>query len=1295
MRSRSRLVLLAAALGALASCDEPKPFVRAFQSTGRDQLIGGIAAIGDVGDYVLENDQVRFVVLDGHGSPGPGIFGGSLADADLQRPEPEFRNGHGLDSLSEIFPMANLTTPNPEASDVTIEETGDDGQEAVIRVSAPADNYLRALEILKQGLGVPMNLRLTTRYRLVPGSRVLEIETGLEFDQNGGAREATDMTPLAAPPNIFDTILRVPGGSNKTAPGAVAGDFLFYGNKTDVFTPGYGFDIDHKFREIFNGGCDSVNVPLGLDAVAAEADRVSYAYASADETGGRTYVPLFASSFTAVITHAFTCTSSLPCLGDKRLTYKRYFAVGDGDAASALTEIQKAKHVAVGTVNGHVHDARTGIAVSGARVLVLRDPGTSVISDERLAAEAPEALLEAVYEANRASSKSCPTDKPASECARCARDHDPFGEPGIVTSMKTDRGTDRVLDGDFRATLPPGTYLLVARTRERPTTRPARIVVGKDSTVSIDLALEPAASLEVHVTDERGRPSPGKVTLGRCLSQCASDADCADGATCDTAQRRCFPKDRCASGTCASYERCTDTGCECRPYSAMDVALGDPLLPDNVVGTAFAGADGIARIAARPGDYELLTSRGIEYDLDRKPVSLAVSRPLRTDAAVHRVVDTTGYISGDFHVHGIASHDAYVTHEARVTSMMAEGVELLSSSDHDALTDFEPAVRALRAQEFIKTQVGVESTTVEMGHFIGHPLRYDLLAGGPGLLGKTGGAFDWQALPPGPMSYCDSNGDGAFDRYGERLVREGDPDKRCGSDDVGNEPGIMGRIRKLSLYDPNKTVVTVPHPRDGFFGYFDQFELDPYTLQLGGSLLELLNPLIKPETFSTNFDAIELFNGKRLDFVRTPSIDEITGFTREMRELRARGLSSDEYERSTGAIADRWVRRILERTPAEQRAILDHGANVACTPKLCDALGQCGANEVCTDDAASGQRVCLQKCTAVTSCNAANGTCDLGAGVCRRDPTAPCTDHRGVIDDWFRLLNAGARITGVGNSDTHTLLSGESGLPRNFVASDTDEPRAIDIGQVAENMLAHQVVASYGPFVRMDVNGTPIGGTLERPSGPVQVHVSVESPLWFDVDRLELYRNGELWKVVDAGTTDAACSVIDAVPNKSVVHFDCRFEDTPAKDSWYVAIALGLRGKDLRPVYTSVPILSLEIGDITSRAFGAISGFGALASKPAVPRQNSVLPMAITNPIWVDTLGDGFDPPAPAAAPSPFAAKGTLGQPLSQASMTAPVLPSEEPDEAHRARLLAETLRRRLERAFEAHHHRPAGLDER
>lgn len=1257
-----RLLPLLLTVAACAQESNGCESARAFRATNRAQLVGGVAAVADIGDYVLENDHVRFVILGGHGSPGPGIFGGSLVDADLQRTAPEHRGGRGLDAFSELFPMVNLATPNPDSTEVGIAQAS--GGEAVVTVSAAADNYMDALELLSQTFSVPMDVSVTTDYRLKAGSRVVQIDTALHFNPNlRDAEERRAMSPLVSPPDVFGTILRVGSVDTPSHPGAVAGDFLFFGNKTDVFTPGYGFDLDQKLREVFNGGCDSINVPVGVDALAAEADGVSYAYASADTGGGKTYVPLFAQSFTAVMTHAKACEPNEgDCLSGVELGYSRLFAVGDGDAASALSAIYEAKGIATGRVSGHLFDEEDGTPVSGARVLVVKDPGESFVSDRALAELAPEESLALVYAANREATKRlCPD---GGVCAACSPELDLQGAPGIVSNMKTDRrADDKIKDGDFEGRLPKGRYLLVARTHDRPTARPVRVEVVENDDVRVNLVIGSPASLQVRVLDERGEPMPAKVTLGRCLPRCAADADCGEGYACKLEERRCLPVSGCGGGQCRAYESCTGEDCTCLPTNALDVAMGDPLMPDNIVVTTFAGPDGIAHLSARPGDWELIVSRGPEYDIDFHDVALESRRPTTIDAALHRVVDSTGWVSADFHVHGVNSHDANVDHETRVLSMLGEGVELVSSSDHDAVTDFRPAIRALRAERFIRSQIGLETSTVELGHFIGAPLRIDALAMGANAQGTRRatdplfhhdehampgrmGAYDWDGLPPGEASFCDENGDGVFNRRdGERLVPKGDPTGQCRGAELGREPGIMGRLRELGAHGPEETVVTVAHPRDGFFGYFDQYALDPLTMTLGptGTTLELLNPLVKPEFFDPDFDAIELFNGKRLDFVRTPTVGELEAFGQEMDALRARNLPNALFEKEQAALGAKWVKDVIRRTPDEQRAVIE-----AQPPRTCyaGATDLCGPNERFGCDTVAKR--CFERCGAGVACSA-GFLCDDAQGRCVAGPLRPSDDYTGVVDDWFRLLNGGVRVTGLGNSDTHDTVSIESGLPRNWVRSSTDLPHAIDPREIAASVKAHGVVASYGPFIRMSANGAQIGETLRNAPGPVTVRVQVESPLWFDVDRLELYRNGLLWQEVEAGNVHPACTHVDRVPNAGVVNFDCAFDDEGPEDAWYVAVALGLRGKDLRPVYTSVPTLALEIGDITGRAFDAIEGFPVTVSRPDIPRQHPVLPFAITNPIWVDRAGDGFDAPVPLSPESPFASHGLGSFPLTSA----------------------------------------------
>jgi hypothetical protein len=86
----------------------------------------------------------------------------------------------------------------------------------------------------------------------------------------------------------------------------------------------------------------------------------------------------------------------------------------------------------------------------------------------------------------------------------------------------------------------------------------------------------------------------------------------------------------------------------------------------------------------------------------------------------------------------------------------------------------------------------------------------------------------------------------------------------------------------------------------------------------------------------------------------------------------------------------------------------------------------------------------------------------------------------------------------------------------------------------------------------------------------------------------------------------------------------------PEKDSWYVVIAMG--EDDLSPMFSPVDIMPIQLQDIVNGAIGEINlgpfDLSSFASSGApIPRTFPVHPFALTNPIWVDKDGDGFDPP--------------------------------------------------------------------
>src|SRR5262249_28343369 len=142
----------------------------------------------EVGDFLLENDQLRAAILASRSSPAPGIYGGSLVDLDIRRPMMGFEGGNGHDRFSETFPIANLLVPNPTSMDVTVIKDGSDGDEAVVRVEGNGEFLYEALAVLRNQQAllssifphVRTEVRFITDYSLKPGDRFIKIRTEIQ-----------------------------------------------------------------------------------------------------------------------------------------------------------------------------------------------------------------------------------------------------------------------------------------------------------------------------------------------------------------------------------------------------------------------------------------------------------------------------------------------------------------------------------------------------------------------------------------------------------------------------------------------------------------------------------------------------------------------------------------------------------------------------------------------------------------------------------------------------------------------------------------------------------------------------------------------------------------------------------------------------------------------------------------------------------------------------------------------------------------------------------------------------------
>ena len=255
----------------------------------------------------------------------------------------------------------------------------------------------------------------------------------------------------------------------------------------------------------------------------------------------------------------------------------------------------------------------------------------------------------------------------------------------------------------------------------------------------------------------------------------------------------------------------------------------------------------------------MYVSRGPEYEIETIPVRVNAGQTLQISAQLKRIIDTSGYVSGDFHLHAKPSLDSSLSIEDRVRSVTGEGVELLVATDHNYVTDYRPTLDALGLGDWASSMVGLEMTTLESGHFNGFPLVPEVGA-------VTKGAFEWSRRPP----------DELFDE-----------------------------VRALGSLGPENTLIQVNHPRDSILGYFDQYGLDPLTAAvpepvdcsqvsfdtLVDCALASNGPAFKTadgmSTFSFNFDAIEVLNGSVMSGLRAKRMpDSIAGLS-VPEELRA------------------------------------------------------------------------------------------------------------------------------------------------------------------------------------------------------------------------------------------------------------------------------------------------------------------------------------------------------------------------------------------------------------------------
>ena len=360
----------------------------------------------------------------------------------------------------------------------------------------------------------------------------------------------------------------------------------------------------------------------------------------------------------------------------------------------------------------------------------------------------------------------------------------------VIDQIEADAG------GAFLARLPAGQYKYTALTDDRVATTPVAFALAAGAVVGVPpIQMAPPATLAVEVLDELGRHAPAKIQL---LGHFAA------------ADRGKDPRTFLYSLSRGERQRTT----------AFDGS-------DRFIEGAWWTKDGRLRATVRPGSYEVVVTRGPEYEITSREVTLAPGGFATAQLALTRAYSSDGWVAGDFHIHAQPSTDSGLPVADRVASCAAEGLEVAIATDHNYITDYAPVIASSGLDPWLVGVPGMELTTFEMGHFNGYPLRVD-----PG--STRGGEFRWASLPP---------------------------------------QGLFDQLRALAV-DPARSVVQVNHPRQQVLGYFAQFFVDertglPYTPT---GILGIFAPYgdeFQPGNFSLDFDAIELVTGQRSEDIHT------------------------------------------------------------------------------------------------------------------------------------------------------------------------------------------------------------------------------------------------------------------------------------------------------------------------------------------------------------------------------------------------------------------------------------------
>lgn len=1146
----------------------------AQRATSRSELVGGERALGEPGDIIMKNEKIRLVIQKEGFSRGFGVYGGGLIDADLRRPREEGTNIEALgnDQFAELFPAFFVQAVKVDS--VEIVDDGADGGPARVEASGKAGDFLELAGVLNRAVtGSNQSYRNAKSDPRIGYSTIYELEPDKQY-----------VTIRFRVKNIGTAAMSYPGRDARTLFSLIglplqgftvpSGDIALFGATSKVFIPGIGFDLRFGLERAYQRDIDFPAFPGFVgEFIASRGENASYGYVVDPGGCGVKDKPECAQTTCTYSLAGNKCDWDENCCSLCNYAYEKRGIYADERHTPITSSSLLVPFVASSFVGVFHNEAPPCLKPEESFEIVKRfvvgsgDVGSVLDVINEIRGETVGRLAGELYDSSTG---------------------EPLPDLSVVVYQRFSDGQRRVYSqydtrekGIFGGSLAVGSYSLKIVGGNRPATDFTDFEITAGKTTPLILESHPAGRIFVNIYDDHGNRLPAKATaVGR---YAAEDSG------------RLTPE----------FLFDLEAG---ESFLSTDLVPDDANNPDTrefIEAVGFT-EDGVAELRVRPGEYDIVSSRGPEYDTATTRVSVRSGQAATVQHRLSRVVDTTGWMALDSHIHSRKSIDSDMDLDERVRALAAEGIEIAVSTDHNYVTDYGPYVGRNNLHPWLRSIVGLEMTTLESGHFNGFPLRYQV---GP----ITHGSFEWARRRPDQ---------------------------------------IFEDIRNLGLNGPQNTIVQVNHPRDSILGYYTQYGRDPLTTaQIPSTFIDqFINPTgpafrkhacgFSPDkTCTTSNDCpagtscLMVNNKLKCEFrpeiacaeeADCPLGNVACGF------LPARACSTDDDCTSgTSCLAINGGRTCAFRTE-----------------KFCASQVDCPMGTMCIDTRTqcldSGETTFSFDYDAVELLNGKlyyevrhyrvpeelppgnlpsplppTGTILRGADNSLAFP--------GVIDDWFNTLNLGYRFVGVGTGDSHSGFD-EPGQFRTMVYVGTDSTHSVTEQMLVDALRSRRAVATNGPLIDFWIDDPELGvmgQTIVTGDSKVDLTYRITAAPWMSLERVNIYRNGVIaWHQEIDPDRDLA-----AQPLEETISLDLA-TDTAGNpiDSWFVVDATGYRS--MHPVIRTVEVPPVLLTDALASLAGPLGlandEFGDLRPPEVYP----VTPYAITNPVWVKTHPEGlFHPP--------------------------------------------------------------------